>query len=55
MLQRTSLSSGEYGRVNELRHHLGLALGSLAATGILKVLTQQDDTAAGSAQCLVGC
>ena len=54
VLQRSTLYSGEDGRVDQLRHHLDATLLGSLAPGVLKVLTHQDDTTTRTSQGLVG-
>ena len=53
VLQRASLATGEYIRVEHLAHLLDYALGVGTALGIVEVLPHEDNTAARSAQSLV--
>ena len=54
VLQRTALDAREYGRIEDLRHHLHGALRRGLPPGILEILAHQDNAAAGPAQGLVG-
>ena len=54
MLEGTALDTGEDGGVDQLGHHLDLSLRSLQAPRILEVLADDDGTATGSAEGLVG-
>ena len=54
MLQRTALNAGEYGRVEQLGHHLDFALRCFLAPGVGEVLAHHDDTATRTAECLMG-
>ena len=53
MLQRSALDAGEYGTVEQLRHHLHLALRCLFTPWVLEVLAHEDDTSAGTTKGLV--
>ena len=55
VFQRTALNTGEYGRVQDLRHFLYDALRSGQTPRVVEVLAHQDDTATRTAQSLVGC
>ena len=55
MLQRTTLLTGEYSRVEQLAHHLCHSLWSLQSPRIFEVLAHEDNTTTRTAESLVGC
>ena len=54
MLQRTALDTGEYGRIEDLRHHLHRAFGRGKPPRVFEIPAHEDNAAARSAQGLVG-
>ena len=55
MLERATLNTGEHGRVDQRRHLADFAFLRGLTPRVVEVFTQQDDTAARTAQGLVGC
>ena len=55
MFKWPALRSWEHGRVEQLAHHLDLALRRFLAPWILKVFTHENDAATWTAKTLMGC
>ena len=54
MLKRSSLYTGEYARIQYLRHLLDDTLRSDESPRVVEVLAHEDDASSRSSQCLVG-